>query len=433
MGLAAGSLPLALTSLLLTAACGHDASGGPDGGAGTDAADDGLPDSTEAIAIDTIPCDEPGLWPHALRSATHPVIVHYRARADAATAAEVLALVDRSWDGEVGALGFRPPLDDTGRCGDDGTFDVFVWRGSDGCYVDVVDDNPATPYDDEVAYLVVDPWGPYGGPILDTTVAHELNHAMQAADDWSDAPMIYEATSVFVEDQVFDDDDQYVDQVADFQAHPDWSLDRDDGYETWYMYGAGLYLRYLRDRHWAGDGRFVGEMWQRLRSGADNEPDFEDALEVMLRARAQIGFLDSVVGFARWRVYTGARADGAHLEEAAGFAEPARAGQARPTGARIALSPMTLGTSYVDVAPQAGDPARIAVSLEGADPSVTWVVQVVPGAASDGDTLDLSAGPAVVAVPARRTIVVTALPRGAYDPDTRTDARRAATLVIAPR
>jgi hypothetical protein len=95
---------------------------------------------------------------------------------------------------------------------------------------------------------------------------------------------------------------------------------------------------------------------------------------------------------------------------------------------------MALGTVYVDVTRQAGDPARMAVSLEGADPSVTWVVQVVPGAAGDGDLLDLSGGPRTVDVPGPRTIIVTALPRGAdADPDRRTDARKPATLVIAPR
>ncbi len=414
----------------MVAACGDDGGSATfDASPAIDAADEVLP----AIPIDTIPCDHLDYWPLSLRSTEHPVIVHYRAPSEEAAAREVLGHVDHAWTVEVGTLGFRPPLDDSGHCGPDGAFDVFVWRGSDGCYVDVVAENAATSFDDEVAYLVVDPWGPYGGPILDTTVAHELDHAMQAADDWSDAPVIYEATSVFVEDLVYDDDNQYVDQIVDFQAHPDWSLDRDDGYETWYMYGAALYLRYLRDRHWAGDGAFVGELWRRLRSPiAANEPDFEDALEVMLRARAQLGFLDSVVGFARWRYYTGAHADAAHLEEGATFAEPARAGQARPTGARLALSPMTLGNAYVDVVPQPGDPARIAVSLEGADPSVTWVVQVVPGAATDGDTLDL-AGPATIAVPGPRTLIITALPKGTYDPDTRTDARHAATLVIAPR
>ena len=429
MGLLGRSL-VVLTSISLTAGCGGAAQNGPDGGPLVDAP----PDDDRVIPAGTIPCDQPSYWPLSVRSATHPAVVHFRSAAEGDAAREVLALLDQAWDVEVGRLGFRPPLDDAGRCGADGAFDTFIWRGSEGCYADVVAENPATPYDDEIAYLVVDPWGKYGGPILDTTVAHELNHAMQAADDWSDAAPIYEMTSLFVEDEVHDDDNQYVGQVADFQARPDWALDFDDDYETWYMYGAGLYLRYLRDRHWAGDAAFVGEMWRRMRSPlGDNEPDFEDALEAMLRARASVGFLDSVTGFARWRYYTGAHADAAHLEEAASFAEPKRVSVVRPSGARVALATMTLGNAYVDVTPQAGDPARIAISLENADPSVTWVVQVVPGAGGDGDILDLGAGPRTVAVPGPRTVIVTALPRGADDPDDRTDARHTATLVIAAR
>ena len=33
--------------------------------------------------------------------------------------------------------------------------------------------------------------------------------------------------------------------LFDFQGNPDWSLDHDDGYETWYMYGAALWLHYI--------------------------------------------------------------------------------------------------------------------------------------------------------------------------------------------
>src|SRR5205807_8990803 len=109
-------------------------------------------------------------------------------------------------------------------------FDVFLWAGHDECFVDVIAEEASTTYDDRDAYLVVDPWGTYGGAILDTTVAHEFNHALQAADDWSDAAIVYEMTAVFVEDLVYDDDNQYVNQIVDFQAHPDWSLDHDDKY-----------------------------------------------------------------------------------------------------------------------------------------------------------------------------------------------------------
>src|SRR5262249_30104102 len=158
-----------------------------------------------AIPAGTVPCKAPGYWPRAIRSDRHPALIHYRTAGEEAAARQVLGYLDHAWDVEVGALGFRPPLADAGACGPDGAFDVFLWRGHEECYVDVTGENAATPYDDRTSFLVVDPWGPYGGAILDTTVAHELNHAMQAADDWSDTAIVYEMTAVFVEDLVYDD------------------------------------------------------------------------------------------------------------------------------------------------------------------------------------------------------------------------------------
>lgn len=406
-------------------ACG----GPPDGD--LDAAVDAAP--LPPLPADTAPCTDYARWPDALASARLPVLVHYRGGFEAAAAAEVLAHVERAWDVEIGRLGFRPPLPDAGRCGPDDRLDVFLWAGIEECYVDVVGEAPATPHDDEYAYVVIDPFGPFAGPILDTTVAHELNHALQAADDWDDAAIAYEMTAVFVEDEVVDADDQYLDQVVDFQAHPDWSIDRDDGYETWFMYGAALYLRFVRDRYFGGDAAFIGEVWRRLRSPLGSaEPDVEDALDAVLAPRGA-GFVASVPEFARWRVYTGPRADGAHLEEGAAMAPPARqATVAGAVGGQVALAPMVLGSAYVDVAAPSGG-GRVAIELRGADPAVRWVVQAVPGAGSDGDVLAVAAGPVVIDVAGPRTIVVTALPRGADDPDDRTDDRHAATLVITPR
>ncbi|MCE9575686.1 MAG: hypothetical protein K8W52_21220 [Deltaproteobacteria bacterium] len=394
---------------------------------------DAMPDAPLAtIPADTVPCEAMAYWPDAIRSTAHPILVHYRAADEEAAAREVLADLDRAWDVEVGTLGFRPPVDDTGACGPDGALDVFLWRGHEECYVDVLGEDAATPYDDRQAFLVIDPWGPYGGAHLDTTTAHELDHVFQAADDWSDAPIVYEMTSVFIEDLVFPDDNQYVDQIADFQAHPDWSFDRDDGYETWYMYGAAQYLRFVRDRYFGGDAAFVGAMWRGMRSPADSgEPDFEDALDALLVARGS-SFRDSMIAFARWRLYTGAHADAAHDAEGASFAEPARAAAVRTTGAEVAIAPMALGSAYIDVTAQSGDPTAVDVSLAHAASGVQWIVQVVPGHAGDGDTLDLSHGPVHVAIAGTQTIAVTALPTGAIDPEDRDDTTYAASVVIAP-
>lgn len=401
--------------------------GGPDAADLIDAAPlPPLPDDAE-------PCAQPTLWPDAVRSSRLPVIVHHRGDAEAAMADVVLALVEHAWDVEVGQLGFRPPPADDGTCGPDAALDVFLWRGKEECYVDVLGEIDATPHDDEPPYLVVDPWGRFGGALLATTVAHELNHAFQAADDWDDLPIAYEMTAAFVEDEVHDADDGYLTQVIDFQAHPDWSIDRDDGYETWFMYGAALYLRYLRDRHFGGDARWIGGVWRAMRSPlGSGEPDLEDALDELLAPRGT-SFVASVPDFARWRYYTGARADGAHLEEAAAMAEPSRSARVdAAAGGQVAVDPMMLGSIYVDLAPRPG--AQVAVRLLDADADVRWVVQVVPGATGDGDVLAAAAGAVVLDAAVARTLIVTALPRGADDPDDdRTDDRFAARLTITPR
>ena len=85
----------------------------------------------------------------------------------------------------------------------------------------------------------------------------------------------------------------------------------------------------------------------------------------------------------------------------------------------------------------AGDPATVKVTLEApANPNVRWVVQAVPGltAGSDGEVLNVSSGPANLSFPAngKRTIIVTALPTGAYDPDERDDTRYPVSITIAP-
>ena len=407
--------------------CGRSSTARLDGGVASAPADATF-DAT-VLPTSTIPCDLPAAWPFAIRSTQHPALVHYRTPDEEAMARQVLGYLDHAWDVEVGTLGFRPPLDDGGRCGPDGAFDVFLWRGIEECYVDVLDENPATAYDDRLAYLVVDPWGPYGGAILDTTVAHEFNHALQAADDWSDAAIVYEMTAVFIEDLVYNDDNEYVAQIVDFQAHPEWSLDRDDGYVTWYMYGAALYLRFIRDHFFGGDGAFVGDMWHRLRSPVDDdEPDFEDALDQILVARAGVHFTDSVATFARWRYYTGSHADAAHFREGETFAEPTRLATVPATGGHVALAPMALGSQYIDLAP-----GSFTVALDQPSSLVDWVVDVVPGTnGADGDRVDLASG-AAKTVAGGHTIVITALPHASYDPDTRTDTLHHAILVVTPK
>jgi hypothetical protein len=378
------------------------------------AIDDGV---ARVAPANTIPCNHPEYWPYSVASASPPLRVHYERPSDWATARQVLGLLEQAWQVEVGQLGWRPPPSDGARCGPDGAFDTFLWRGHVECYVDVLDGG--------LPYLVVDPWGEYGGPILDSTVAHEFNHACQAADDWNDLAIAYEMTADFMQKIAVPTDQDYARYFADFQARPGWSLDHDDGLVTWYEYGASLYLFYLRDRHFGGDARFVADVWLGLRGPAT----FEDSVDAILRARAGTTFMDSVAGFARWRWYGGAHDDGRHF--ALGLAQAPAATAARAEPGTVTVAPMLLGSSYVDLA---GGGAPLTVSLES-DAPARWVLQAVPGLdGGDGETLAPDGATLRFGADGTRTLIVTALPidPARYDPRRRHDAHLQATVRLVP-
>jgi hypothetical protein len=394
-------------------------------------------DNTEHVPDNAVACDHLDKWPYSVASGERPMLVHYREAADRAMAEEVVGHLEHAWRREVEEIGFRPPPSDAGACGPDDRLDVFLWRGHEDAYVDVLGGVPETSWADQRPYMVVDAWGPYAGALLRTTLAHEFNHACQAADDWFDTPAIFEMTAVFMEDVVVDGSDDYKSLLVDFQSRPDWSLGRNDDYETWYMYAASLFLFYLRDRFYDGDPSFAAEMWLRSRSSAGaeadpakNEPDFEDALDAMLRERAGVGYYDAVVEFARYRWFTGSRDDGLHFAEGSTFPEDAKVASTRVSvpAARafeVQPAPMMLGSAYLDVEAPAGT-VDVGVEVVSSAKGVRWVVQAVPGRGhgADGEVIDVERGGRLrLDAKGKRTLVLTALPVGADDPDDRSDQR----------
>jgi hypothetical protein len=244
-------------------------------------------------------------------------------------------------------------------------------------------------------------------------------------------------------DQVYAD--RYIKTYFDdFQAHPDWALDRDDKYDTWYMYGSSMYLLYLKDRFYGGEPQFLSRMWLSSRNppGAEkdqrlNEPDFADALDTMLGEKAGTSYVETVPEFSRWRWYTGDHVDTRHFHhfkdglDNLKAAKLALAAQQEASPGKISISenaPMMLGTSYLALSAGANTPQAVYVSLEApSDARRRFVVQAVPGltADSDGEILDLSSGPKQLkfAADQSRTLIVTALPTGPYDPDLRDEDR----------
>jgi hypothetical protein len=407
--------------------------GAPDG---FEAVDMSAAPSLDRIPVNTEPCRNPRYWPYSLHEPTADVRVHFRRREHEGIAREVAAAATFSLRFQQDISAFRRPASDDGRCGPDAALDIFLWEAAPLTYTDLVAMNDTTAWEDGYPFIVLDAIDTFGGAALPSTVAHELNHALQAADAWFDSPIAFEMTAMFVEDQVFPLDDNWLYFVEDYQRSPHLAVDHDDGYETLYMYGSVLYLQYLQARFFPADPSFIGRIWLAMRSpDDDNEPDFLDAIERVLEPAGR-GFADTVVEFARWRWYTNYRDVGLHLPEAG--IHPVRSlVMARDLDfidgvTTYPLRTMMFGSAYVRVAETTA--ASYQVQLASNAP-IDWVVQALTNDARDTDTLVVRQADGLYRVQADGqplVLVFTALPGPTEDadPDTRNTAFFNATVRI---
>jgi len=387
---------------LLLGACGSGGGGQDGGGPGSGTPCDPAVEYCDAVPLSADPCGEARYWPLSLRSGQRPLVIHYSRLAAESKAAEALAVLENAWKVQVDELGFAAPLDDGGACGPDGAYDVFLWPGVDGAYVDSVAVNPATPHDDYSTYMAIDAFGDYGGEYFDTTLAHEFNHSVQASDDWWESPLIFEMTATFAEALVYPDQDDWHYTMEDFQARPQWSLFYDDAYRTWYMYGAAMFLHFLRERYYPADPAFIARTWHRMRSEpGDGRPDYLDALREILLAERGIELDSAVLEFARWRWFVDELDDGAHFADGADWPYTVARVEFDAASSSIALElgAMYYGAEYLHITNDGATDRRFDVQLDDDDPAVDWRLATVGGD-------DVLPG---IAVPAGSTVAIVAV------------------------
>ena len=292
-------------------------------------------------------------------------------------ATEMVSLLEEAWALQVDMLGFDPPLDDAGECGPDGNYDVFIWPGIGGGFVTSVASNPATPHRDFSTYMAFDPAGSNGGALLNSFMAHELNHALQASDDWTEDPQHYEAGATFAESLTYPDDDDWVFELRDFQDNPQWSLFYDDAAATWYTYAAAMYLHYLYDRHFPGDPGFYARIWRGTRSNVgEPRPDYLDAVRNLLMTERGLSLDETVVEFQQWRWFVDQFDDGMHFSRGADWPHTVAVTDfdviALP--ATESLSAMVYGANFVRVMNTGGAPVSINAELGNITPGETWIL-----------------------------------------------------------
>lgn len=244
---------------------------------------------------------EPG--PNVLRSENHPITVHYPDGLEGDAERAILAL-DLGWDVEVGEMGWPEPLPDEGLCGND-DLDVFLDTTGGGGYTDAATPDLATPWDDWSAFIVLDV-NAYGGDVLEATLVHEFNHVLQAALDWWEPIAYFEMSAQYVEYLVWPEDYFVPEVLVDFTSRTEWALDHDDGYVTWFMYGAAEFFMWAEASCVGGAPTWLSDVWRAARSEAGpdvevpNEPDLRDAFSERFAADC---------GLDWWRAAGAFRAD----------------------------------------------------------------------------------------------------------------------------
>ena len=226
--------------------------------------------------------------------------------------------------------GYRSPLPDNGRGGDD-RVDIYIRDiGSQGIYGYCTTDDPRERYD-VWAFCVLDnnyshEEFPTNTPLenMQVTAAHEYFHAVQFSYDAAEDGWILESTATWAEDELFDgvdDNRQYLARSP--ISYPDVPLDLYDPVNDSFQYGTWIFWRYLTEKFTASSAglpTLVRDVWRKL-DAHKGAPDFYSlqGLEKVLVARnsglpKELALFDDAVRhpadqFEEGAAYTGDVAD----------------------------------------------------------------------------------------------------------------------------
>ncbi|MDY0000479.1 MAG: hypothetical protein RBU30_04205, partial [Polyangia bacterium] len=383
----------------------------------------------------------PGDLPYVLDSATWPIRVSYRSPWSESLAHRTLQAAETSYEREIGEFGFyQPPTVDAS-----GLYRIFVddtGMGGGG-YTAPFDYNPSTAWDDCFTYIVIDPTNDEWS--VDGVVAHEVNHAMQAAMDCLEVTTFWENTATYVMSQVFPDAWWYtVGTMSYFQSQPWRALDfMQYPYSDLYEYGGALFVYYLAET-FSPTGYpvvpksvLLRKIWEAsMQSTGFNEPDYYDAIETVLASDdVPTSMEELLMDFSEARYFVGSQDDGAHLPGASQLWDAELSLVAEHTSSALpvrgasppsAKRPAPFGSNHVLVSFPSTYGHSLVVRFDG-DDETRWGVRLVRfgRGTTVSEALDLAEetwdGSAVVETTGftKLLLVIANLGDEAYDPDRR--------------
>ena len=225
-------------------------------------------------------------------------------------------IFDYCWSVEVDTMGYdAPPPDEF--YGGDARYDVYL-QHYEGAYGVTFPENPSDQYPGRTAwtsYIFIDPtYDGFGYPDrtdpLSVTSAHELFHAIQFAYNTWAGVWVMEISSVWMEDVIYDDINDYLNYLDSFFPQPQVSLD--DSEDSYHPYASCVWAFYLTENYGVN---IIRQVWEEIITTSPLNA-FNTVLGLYGTTRNE-AFRE----FTVWNYLTGPRANGSHphYEEASDF------------------------------------------------------------------------------------------------------------------
>ncbi|MBU1245030.1 hypothetical protein KKD52_07060 [Myxococcota bacterium] len=246
----------------------------------------------------------PAELPNLLDSETFPIRVYYDDESVHSLALSVLAAAENSWQVQILDWGwYAPPLDT-----DEGRYRLYVTTSGmgGGGYTAPLGTWPETAWDDCVSYIVIDRSN--DGQSVGAVVAHELNHAMQAAMDCMEPSAFWENSASYMMLAVYPGSIWYVRYFLEsFQVAPQWSVS-DGNQNSSYWYGGFIWPYFLVSQYgesWT-DAIWLREVWERSMQSSNftsNLPHYMTAIDDQLTEAGDGDLVSAFHAFSRARFF----------------------------------------------------------------------------------------------------------------------------------
>lgn len=212
-------------------------------------------------------------------------------------------IFEEVWAQEIDTMGYLTPYGT-----DPGLFTVYLEDMQNGLY-----GYTSVERDGKTAYIAINPDMGWTGRTTEdawrVTAAHEFFHAIQFEYDYWEASWWMEASSTWMEDEVYDDinDYDYYLEEGQWPDYPEVSMVAENG---WHEYGEVIWARYLTTFHGGPD--VLKSLWeacvdQEILDATKDALGSQDAFEAALvdfEVRNALGYAGYEEGADWYPVYT---------------------------------------------------------------------------------------------------------------------------------